>query len=138
MTDRPKRWWLKWAAGAAVIVAGLAVIYAFNPSEGYRLYPPCVLHEVTGLDCPGCGTGRATYDLVHGRPLAALRHNPMLVLFVPILAFLVVDQLRRDLTGRPLPRIRWPWWVWAALPIVVIAFFVLRNVPGWPWDLLGP
>ena len=138
MAARRKRWWVKWAFGGAVAVAGLGVVYLFNPTDGYMLYPPCFTHRFTGFHCPGCGTGRATYDLVHGRPLTALGHNPMLLLLVPILLYIVTDRLLQDATGRRLPNVRWPRWVWVALPVLVIAFTVLRNLPGKPWDWLGP
>ena len=33
----------------------------------------------TGLYCPGCGSTRALYALLHGRPGEALAMNPLLL-----------------------------------------------------------
>ena len=45
--------------GAAVLGAG-AVVFFFNPST-HGFYPVCLFHELTGLNCPGCGGTRAVY-----------------------------------------------------------------------------
>ena len=40
----------------AVLASG-AVLFFFNPSQ-YGFYPVCLFHELTGLNCPGCGGRR--------------------------------------------------------------------------------
>lgn len=60
---------------------GLSLFH--NPHK----YPlPCLFHIITGLYCPGCGAGRASYSILHGRFYAAFRYNPM---YVILLRFLV-------------------------------------------------
>jgi cytochrome bd-type quinol oxidase subunit 2 len=64
----------------AVAAAWLAAVVLFE-----MLRPPgcsaslCLFRNVTGLPCPTCGSTRAVQALVAGRPLEALRHNPLVV-----------------------------------------------------------
>lgn len=91
--------------------------------------PPCVFHKLTGLWCPGCGTGRALKAIfTEGDFLTALKMNPLLVVGLPIL--LAVALFRPAWLRRP--AVGW------ALVSLVIAYWVLRNLPWWPFTLLAP
>lgn len=82
---------------------------------------------MTGLNCPGCGSLRATHCLLHGNVGDAIKLNPLLVISIPFLAFLIAK-----------PSWAYKTWVpWTAF-IVLVAYGVLRNFPGWPFTLLGP
>jgi hypothetical protein len=124
-------------AGIASLTA-LFVLYQFDPAEGG--YPACPLHELTGLHCPGCGTLRALHQLLHGNVGAALALDPLAVCMAPILFFGTVWTNRAKHLGpqaAPRPRrssINWAWLIW----ILVIAFWILRNIPVYPFTLLAP
>ena len=130
----PRSGALSRALPAAVGLAGLAagtVLYTVDPYDGG--YPTCPMLATTGLYCPGCGSLRAAHDLLHGDLAGALARNPLAVLAVPYLVLWLVGWgLRR--AGRPAPRsTTLPAWVlWTVLGLV-IAYGVLRNVPGWTW-----
>lgn len=112
-----------------LVISSMAVVlYTFNPAN-CSWFPPCPLHTLTGLNCPGCGSTRALHQLVHGDVLGALRLNPLLVLATPLLGFLII---RRD----ALATFR-PGYVWL-LVSVVITFGVVRNIPAYPFTLLAP
>jgi hypothetical protein len=115
-----------WIGGAVAAVVGL-FFAAFDPLS-WRLFPHCLLHSWTGLYCPGCGTGRAIEQLVHGHGLVALRLNPVMMVILPLAGALWV-------TGR-LDRLK-PAWIWTLL-IVLVAFGVLRNLPWPPFTWLAP
>ena len=115
-----------WIGGSVVAVMGF-VFAVFNPLS-WRAFPRCMLHTMTGLYCPGCGTGRAFAQIVHGHWLAALRLNPLTVLSVPVVGLLWI-------TGR-LDRLK-PVWIWTFVAVLV-AFGVLRNLPWQPFTLLKP
>ncbi len=135
---RPSAWrWPVLAALAAVAATGFAYLYTRDPTAG-GLYPFCLFHRVTGLYCPGCGTTRALHALSHGRLLAALGYNPLAVLLLPPLSYACLCWVVDRLWGRRLPRPELgPAWGRAAV-VVVFAFWVLRNIPLWPFSLLAP
>jgi hypothetical protein len=88
----------------------------------------CPLFAATGLYCPGCGGTRAVYDLAHGDVAGAMTMNPLFTLCVPLLAVLWVRWAMRSqgVALRPWP---FPDWLGFAIPGVIVAFTVLRNLP---------
>jgi hypothetical protein len=112
---------------------------AVTPPTRDSIYPKCVAHQLTGLYCPGCGTGRATHFLLLGRPLTALKYNLFAPIVLPILVFvgaraLVGWALGREAPERRLARPLWPWLLVAAL----LAYGVARNIPVEPFSNLAP
>ena len=110
------------------------MLYALDPASS-RLYPVCVFHQLTGWFCPGCGSARALHALAHGHLAAALRFNPLTVFSTPFVAVALVRRTMES-RSRPSPHVH-PAWIWV-FAIVVMAFFVLRNIPLYPWTLLAP
>jgi hypothetical protein len=103
------------------------ILFLFDPAR-VPLYPVCQLHQLTGLDCPGCGSLRAMHELLHGHVMLALRLNLLLVLSLPLFAWVMLRLARQQLRGEPAAALR-PWWLWLYLA-VWIAFGILRNLPG--------
>jgi len=120
-------------AAVAVLSSG-AVLFFFNPST-HGFYPVCLFHELTGLNCPGCGGTRSAYQLLHGHLMAALRDNALFVLTLAGLglrgAWFAICRLR----SRPASLAVAPKALWA-YAIVAIAFTVLRNLPA--FQFLSP
>ena len=76
--------------GAVIAVAAAGYLFFHNPHQ----YPlPCLFHIITGLYCPGCGAGRASYSILHGRFYMAFRYNPMYVTLLPFLGVYIVARL---------------------------------------------
>ena len=110
------------AALAALGAAGCILLYVRDPASGAP-FPACPFHALTGLDCPLCGTGRALHRLLHGHLHEAFSLNPLAVLAIPA-GILVWSAIKLRFT---FPR----WTIWA-LPVVVVVFTVLRNLPWGP------
>lgn len=55
-----------------LLLAGL-VAAALMPTLPH--VPLCFYHAITGHDCPGCGTTRAVFAILHGRFAAAASFN---------------------------------------------------------------
>lgn len=71
--------------GALLIVAfGLGVLYFNNPNLPDSRMPDCLFYKATSLYCPGCGTTRAIYALLHLKIGDAVRNNLFLFFFVPL------------------------------------------------------
>jgi hypothetical protein len=116
------------AAAAMAALAAAAVLFAFDPATA-GFYPVCPLHQMTGLECPGCGGLRAAHQLLHGHLDAAWHLNPIVVLLVPVMLWLGLREVARELTGRTWPGIvNRPAYAWV-LAAALVLFGILRNVP---------
>lgn len=120
-----------------ISLAALLYLRLFNP-VGSGLYPPCIFYKATGLYCPGCGSTRALYQLVHGHPAAAFAMNPLLVLALPFIAYWLLSHALVALRGRGLPRIFVNPTIIKLLFWLVVLFGIVRNLPVYPFNLLAP
>ena len=118
----------------AFALAGLVLGVCFLRPGSTPFLPPCPFHLLTGFYCPGCGSTRMLYFLVHGHPYLAFRQNPLALLVFPWVLYGLGRQIlaRRSLRFRVHPR-----WVTAFL-VVIIVFTVLRNIPYAPFSALAP
>lgn len=88
----------------------------------------CPFKSLTGIPCPGCGTGRAALALARLDPIHALVHHPL-----PALAWIafIVAGLTAGVyawLGRPLPRIR-------RLPVSVRVAAVVAVLGNWAYSI---
>ncbi|MCH5240088.1 MAG: DUF2752 domain-containing protein [Muribaculaceae bacterium] len=75
---------------------GLASFYFyFNPGES-RWMPQCLFHKFTGLNCMGCGAQRMFHSLLHGDFVAAFHANALLFCLLPVFAFMVIIEVKRE------------------------------------------
>jgi len=118
--------WTALAIGAGI---GVVVLFVIDPAR-MAIFPPCPFHEMTGFDCPGCGSTRALHQLLHGHVMAALHYNAMLVLSLPLAAGIGLRAWLRRGTPQTTPLIRLSW-LWIFLGAWVV-FAVLRDLPI-PW-----
>jgi hypothetical protein len=111
------------------LVVGAGALAAIDPSAAPL--PGCPFHALTGLDCPGCGLTRGLHQLLRGHPLAALDHNVLLAVLVPVAIWAGLAR-----TGASLPRPR-PLHGRATMVVLglLALFAILRNLPlpgaGW-------
>ncbi|MBI4559147.1 MAG: DUF2752 domain-containing protein [Candidatus Hydrogenedentes bacterium] len=121
----------------AIAVAALCALYLFDPAE-YRLFPPCPFHAITGFHCPGCGSLRALHALLRGHLVEAFDFNPLMILFLPILAYMFLSERRESFPNRNARRAFYVLWHgWAVLALIV-GYGILRNLPFYPFVLLAP
>ena len=84
----------KWVIVAFVVII-LILIYSFvNPYTSKEL-PKCSFYALTGYKCPGCGSQRAIYNLLHFRFLSALKENAILILAIPYIILGVFFDLKK-------------------------------------------
>ena len=118
---------ISWAGGLAAMGAAAGILFFCDPVR-VPIYPQCVFHRMTGLDCPGCGSLRALHALLHGDFAAALHFNAFLVLSLPLLAGLGFYFAAKKMRREPAARFH-PAWLWFHLVAFVI-FGIVRNLPG--------
>ena len=126
------------ACGGA-LVAAAAFLATHDPASPGARFPGCPFHQATGLWCPGCGLTRGTYQLLHGDLAAALGYNVFTPLALIAIAVVWIAWLRRSWGAPPL---RLPEHagrlLGSALPMLIIAYGVLRNLPLEPLSALAP
>lgn len=120
------------AAVAGAALAAALLVHEVDPNEVGH-YPTCPFLALTGYWCPGCGSLRAVHALTMGDPAAAFARNPALVPALVFAAWAWLAWAREAWTGVPVARRVAPAWSLWLLLAVVLAYWVLRNVPGWTW-----
>jgi hypothetical protein len=119
--------------GMAIVGTG-AFVFFFNPST-HGIYPVCVFHQLTGLNCPGCGSTRALYALLHGNFLLALKNNALFIFTLAFLAARGAWFASKHFLHQPAGQLISPKMLWVFLAIAAI-FSVLRNFPA--FSFLSP
>jgi hypothetical protein len=123
---------------ALVLTAFVGGFLFLHDPANTTVYPPCLFHLLSGLHCPGCGSLRALYQLSHGHVAAALGLNPLMVLSLPFLGYAFLSRASLHIRGRSLPGVSVsPYWYWLLLGSI-LAFWLLRNIPLYPFNLLAP
>jgi hypothetical protein len=129
--------WLCASGAVGLCAGGLGFVYLVDPnSTTMNPYPRCLFKAATGFDCPGCGGTRALYSLLHGDIAGAADHNIIVFIMVPFVLYLAARYaLGQFGVALPAPRAR-PWMGWAVLTFM-LAFSVVRNLPGTPFHYLN-
>ncbi len=124
-------------AAATLALTDCIVLYAYEPG-GSGLFPSCPFRAITGLHCPGCGTLRGLHQLLHGNLVGAFDFIPLMVLAIPFIGHAVMSDMVFKTSERRLPGRRIsPGAIWGLLGLI-IAFWILRNIPVYPLSLLAP
>lgn len=128
---------IKWFA----IIFGvliLALFYFFiNPNE-VNFLPECPLYFTTGIYCPGCGSQRATHQLLNFNFLGVLQQNVLYFISLFILGYhMIVTGINAFFKINIYNFLYHPKTPLIILAIIVI-FWILRNIPFYPFNLLAP
>lgn len=124
--------------GLLISLSGLAILFfVLNPVE-HQLFPRCVFNALTGYYCPGCGSQRAIHSLLHLDFAGVVSYN---ILFIPAFVLIFYHysfRIFNKIFNTKLPNIFYyrstPWIIFG----VVMVFFILRNLPFYPFSVLAP
>lgn len=121
----------------AILLAGMVYLYYNKPQE--KVWLICLVREITGYYCPGCGSGRACYSLLHGQFYQAFRYNPLLIILLPWLALYIAVCLGQwMLTGQEKISRRIPVWIPYVVLVILLIYGIVRNIDTYPFVLLAP
>jgi len=91
--------------GAPLVVAAsttlvCAAVWVGDPTTPNGPLPVCPTKALLGIDCPGCGSLRMLYSLMHGDLIAAARFNAMGLAAVVLLVWAYLASTYGRLAGR--------------------------------------
>lgn len=124
------------AVATAAALGACLLVNVVDPNEPGSL-GLCPFKWVTGgLDCPGCGTLRATRALTRGELVLAADHNLLFVTLVPLLIWGLVAWWRHEWGSRPhAPRV--PQLLTIGLAAALPMWWIGRNLPWLEWFASG-
>lgn len=134
--DRRHRLRTPLLVGGGVAILALA-LHLRDPHE-QGSWGGCPWVALTGHYCPGCGVLRAVNELTNGDVVGAASSNLVFVLLVPVLVLAWLSWTSQawsgPVTARGNPRTgvvaRHPAVAITVAAVVMVAFTVLRNLPG--------
>ena len=120
---------IKIAVIAVIVIAAILVYFSYNPSTS-KFFPRCIVYTITGFRCPGCGSQRVIHSLLHGDIRAAWGYNAFMVCILPVFIVYLLNDYTKLIPAK-VSKILTHRITLLVLLIVVILWFVLRNIFGW-------
>lgn len=121
---------------AAAAAGGCAVIWLANPTVPGGLIPVCPTKALLGIDCPGCGSLRMIYSLLHLDVTAALRYNAVGMVAVLLLVWAFAAWTYGRVAGHRVVSWQHLRWSAPAALAVTLAWFIVRNLGFGPFPAL--
>jgi Protein of unknown function (DUF2752) len=99
----------------------------------------CLFRELTGWHCPGCGMTRAVQAVIQGEMAKAFRFNPLGMILLPLIGLGIGMEMLGWMRRKPLPfRLKLGVRGVGGIAGMILLFWILRNLPWWPFCLLAP
>jgi len=121
-------------------LAGLFLFWLYFKLDpgGQSFFPKCPFHSLTGMHCPGCGSQRALHDFLHGNIIEGFKHNLLIGLGFLVLFYKLFLTIRSkyypEKNSSLLYNPKTPW----VILVIIISFWILRNIPYQPFTFLAP
>lgn len=64
------------------LITVVVIFFRYNPEE-HSWFPKCLFYQLTGLQCPACGSQRAVHAALHFDFQSAFRYNPFMIVSMP-------------------------------------------------------
>jgi len=121
-----------------LILSILAYLYfKFDPINNF-LFPKCPLYATTGIYCPGCGSQRATHALLHFDIINVFKSNllffPAILLVVYHIGIQIINEILGTKHSSILDHTKAP----VIVLVIVLLYWLLRNLPIIPFSFLAP
>ncbi|MBN2544846.1 MAG: DUF2752 domain-containing protein [Spirochaetes bacterium] len=116
------------------VIIFLIFIFFSNPDNIY-FFPVCWFYKLTHYYCPFCGSTRAIYHLLHLDILKSIKSNILLYIIAVYFSFkFIINNFSKNKNNifdiKPLTLI--------IFMILLIAYWIIRNLPYYPFNLLIP
>jgi len=118
-------------------IALVSIYVSVNPNE-VDFLPKCPFYFFTGLYCPGCGSQRATHQLLNFNFLGVLQQNILYIMGLFIMGYhLIISAINTFFKKNIYNYLYYPRTP-IILLIFILCFWILRNIPSYPFNLLAP
>jgi len=124
--------------GMLLLAIGLAFLYFFiNPST-VDFLPKCPLYVATGIYCPGCGSQRATHNLLNFNFVGVLQQNALYILGIILISYHYSIKGANHFYKKNYYNYIYHPRLPIVILIIILIFWILRNIPHYPFTLLAP
>lgn len=124
-------------ATMVMLLIGAVCLYSLGFGKGIPMV--CPIYECTGLYCPGCGSGRACYSILHGQFYQAFRYNPLMVILLPWIGlYYLICEMQWLITGKETFSSKVYWKIPAVILEIIMIYGIIRNINVYPFKLLAP
>lgn len=121
-----------------LVLLTLGIFYFYINPNTFVFTPKCPFHSLTGLHCPGCGSQRAFHEILHGNIWTGLQHNFLIILAVFVIFYNFLISYINKSSDKPFKNLLHhnaaPWIIF----VIVMGFWILRNLPLEPFHILAP
>ena len=98
----------------------------FFLSLRYKIFIPCVFHEITGLYCPGCGITRCFISIINLDLMQAFRYNCLVFILLPLFMYIFIKKYYFWLLNKECTIFSNRFYV--VLAIITLLFGIFRNI----------
>jgi len=123
--------------GVLAFFGVLALYIYWSPSET-NIFPKCPFYSVTGIYCPGCGSQRAAHQILNGHIFEGITRNYLIGLLAIVLVYQALVFIINNVLNKRITNLLHKSKVASGILIVVILFWILRNINMFPFTELAP
>ncbi|WP_299525160.1 DUF2752 domain-containing protein [uncultured Lutibacter sp.] len=124
--------------GFLILGIGVVILFFFvNPSD-VNFFPKCPLYVTTGIYCPGCGSQRATHQLLQFNLFGVLQQNVLYFMGMFVLAYHGTISLINIYFKKNIYNYIYHPKTPIIILVIIIIYWVLRNIPYYPFTTLAP
>ena len=120
-----------------VLILMLSLYYFVDPTSS-KLFLKCLFFSISNFYCPGCGTQRAIHSFLKGDMIQGIRHNYMFILVFLVISYQATIFILDKLYSKKHLNLLHKSKTTNTIFILVILFWILRNIPYYPFRELAP
>ena len=104
------------------VLAGYALLYN---ATGHGL--PCLLYQLTGLQCAGCGLTRALAAVMRLKWLEAFSYHALWPVYALYFSWIFLSDARAYVRRGELQFLPGRWWIHIPVAVLLLGYGFLRN-----------
>lgn len=121
-----------------IVLLLILSLYFFIDPSSTALFPKCPFLKFTGLYCPGCGSQRAFHNILKGNIITGIKHNYLFLLAFSVIGYQLIIFVINKYSSNTYQNLLHKSSITRAILIIVVLFWILRNIPYSPFTTLAP